>query len=280
MTASFPADWLAARIQADYEARSRSSPTVIPALIKNLTAAGATARGLEIIDVGAGTGGNARWLEPQLPFPQRWVYVEPDPHLLSVAHRPPGTELVIAGVEAVPHLLGRPSSRCRLLTCSALLDILTTVELRSLCIAGAQHHTPTLWALTVTGAWRLDPPHRIDEQLRHAFNGFQRRSGRAGPDAPRIAADTMRASGLDVHRAASPWTLTPETNAAFVDRFLTDRVSAAVEEAPKLANAAASWLAVRREQLHDHALRVEVAHLDLLGLPDGREIEHRAKVFP
>jgi hypothetical protein len=279
VTASFPADWLAARIQADHEARNRSSPAVIPALIKHLTAAGASARGVEVIDVGAGTGANARWLEPRLPFPQRWVYVEPDRRLLSEAHRPEGTEVHPAGVEALPGLLDRPSSRCRLLTCSALLDILTTVAVRSLCRAGASHQVPMLLALTVTGAWQLDPSHRIDEQLRRAFNDFQRRSGHAGPDAPRIAADTMRASGLEVHRADSPWLLTPETNAAFVDRFLTDRVSAVVEEAPKLAKAADRWLALRREQLDGRALRVEVGHLDILGLPDGREIEDGAEVL-
>ena len=79
------ADWLALRAAADASARAEGAAHLLATLVQHLQGRGVGS--LEVVDVGAVTGANARYLRPRLPFRQRWVVVDHDPaHLDDDAH--------------------------------------------------------------------------------------------------------------------------------------------------------------------------------------------------
>jgi hypothetical protein len=57
----------------------------------------------------------------------------------------------------------------QLVTCSALLDLLTIDQLDAICSALAVARQSALVSLTVTGALELSPPQPFDSHLIRAF---------------------------------------------------------------------------------------------------------------
>ena len=85
---------------------------------------------LEIIDLGAGTGANQRWLAPRLRFVQRWIHLDHDPAISRSLPLPDDTMIIDGNVEpALGRLLANRTSDRHLVTCSALLDVLTTEQI-------------------------------------------------------------------------------------------------------------------------------------------------------
>src|SRR5688572_24775794 len=74
-------DWLALREPADAAARA---PVLVEALRKHLPPGG-----MEIHDLGCGTGSMARWLAARLEGPQHWVLYDRDDALLALASADP-----------------------------------------------------------------------------------------------------------------------------------------------------------------------------------------------
>ena len=99
-----------------------------------------------------------------------------------------------------------------------------------------------------------------------AFNAHQGRHGLAGPSAATVAAEVLRREGYTVHVAGTPWVL-GSTDAPLVERYLTERVAAAIDQDASLTEAALKWLSTRLSHLADGELTVEVGHLDLVALP-------------
>ena len=137
----------------------------------------------------------------------------------------------------------------RLVTCSALLDVLTTAEIDAVCGAVINNQVPVLFSLTVTGALSLTPADPRDQLLLDAFNDHQRRAGRAGPDAASLAVSALLAGGMTVRMQDTPWLLTASDGQSFVARMLQERLEAAVAHEPALARTAAAWFELRRVQL-------------------------------
>ncbi|HEY5788354.1 MAG TPA: hypothetical protein VIT65_26650 [Microlunatus sp.] len=257
--------WLAARTEADSDARRSTLDHLVPALLDHLGAAGAGE--VAVLDVGAGTGANQRWLRPHVPLPQRWVQLDRDPTLARVIPSDPETVLVTGDITVVPGLLNTLPSGRRILTCAALLDVVSADGVRLLCATAAAARAPALFSLTITGAWDLEPVDPLDAPLRRAFDDHQRRGGLAGPGAIRIAVEACRAAGATILTAPTDWHLDVRSGQEFVDRFLRERVAAASEMVPGLSEPARVWLTRRREQLADSDLRIRVGHRDLLALP-------------
>src|SRR5437899_1031226 len=69
-------NWLALREPADVAARSAL-------LTREVVDAIGRHHPLSILDLGAGTGSNLRYLAGRLPAPQRWLLVDRDPTLLA-----------------------------------------------------------------------------------------------------------------------------------------------------------------------------------------------------
>jgi hypothetical protein len=148
------------------------------------------------------------------------------------------------------------------------LDVLTTNQIYEVCGALIGNRAPGLFSLTVTGTLGVSPTDPHDQQLLDAFIDHQRRAGRAGPDAVRLAIDVMLGGGFTVRTQETPWLLTASSDAAFVEQLLWERLEAAVAQDPSLATTAATWFELRRTQLTDGILRIDLGHLDILALPE------------
>jgi hypothetical protein len=236
-------------------------------LIKYLIETGSPGSVLEIIDLGAGTGANQRWLAARLPFRQRWIHIDHDPTLARSLPVPTETMIIDDSVETLGVLLAGPGGDQRLVTCSALLDVLTTNQVDAVCHAVIANQVPALFSLTVTGTLRVSPTDPHDQRLVDAFNDHQRRAGRAGPDANALVSNALRASGFRVRTQPTSWQLTATSGRAFVEQLLQERVDAAVAQRSTLAANAAAWLELRRAQLARGILRIDLGHLDILALP-------------
>lgn len=256
------ADWLALRRTADAGARDRAA-RLVTAWSSSAIASGEP---ITVFDVGAGTGANRAYLAPRLAGPVRWVLLDHDADLLAAPGNR-GARRVVGGIGDLDRLVAAASG-ARLVTCSALLDLLTTAELDELATVLARHRVPGLFSLSVDGSLGLEPPHPDDADIGAAFNAHQSRDGRPGPRAAAHLAATCESLGLTVRRADSPWLL-DAGSAGLVRRLLTDRAEAAVEWSPRLGPAAGRWLASRLVSLDAANLTVRVGHVEVLVTPPG-----------
>jgi SAM-dependent methyltransferase len=263
-TRPIEAGWLALREPADARARDRAAGTLLPPLTEHLSA---RADGLRIVDLGAGTGANLRWLAPRLPHPesQHWTLVDHDPSLL--ARCPVSATAVRADVTDLTRLLADLGG-ADLITTAALLDLLDLSQLETIVDAVVEARIPALFTLSVTGEALLDPADPQDGPLAAAFDAHQRREARPGPDAAAVVAGLFRECGWSVQEARTAWELTSDDESALVSAWLDGRVEAVVEHQPDLAPVAERWLARRRAQLAAGQLAAVVGHVDLLALPN------------
>lgn len=235
MSGEFSSGWLDLREPADARARS--------AELARMVAAGAKGE-LTILDLGCGTGSLGRWLAPLLPGPQHWIMADRDPALLEhAASAMPGMAADDSPVTVetrlgdVTALTGADLAGVSVVTCSALLDILTRAEVRRIADALATHGTTALLTLSVTGEVAFDPADELDAAMSAAFNAHQRRTtgGRRllGPDAPAAAAEILTALGAAVTVRPSAWSLGPRPDALF-DTWLDGWLAAAGTQEPDL----------------------------------------------
>lgn len=261
--------WLALREPADAAARATD---LVDRLRLHLPA-----DALEVRDLGSGTGSMARWLAPLLPGPQRWVLFDRDAELLDLADdTPPPTAADGAPVRLetrrrdITRLDPAELAGASLVTASALLDMLTADEANRLvagCVAAA---CPVLVTLSVVGRVELTPSDPLDAEVEAAFNAHQRRATPAGallgPDAFEAAVVGLRAHGLDVVTAQSPWRLGAD-HRALAAAWFTGWLGAALEQRPDLAPVTASYGRRRLAEATEGRLSVTVHHRDLLALP-------------
>jgi hypothetical protein len=275
-------DWLATRRAADGAAREASRP-----LVRDLAGRLAGESAVALVDLGAGTGANPAWLAPALADAgaptQHWVLVDHDRELLASGDVPRHEAVVSAtrvegGVETLAAVLVS-LPRPRVVSCSALLDLLTPGQIQQCVadvVAGAD---AALLALTVSGTFRIDPAHPDDDLLVRAFNAHQQRTvdlqaePLAGPDGWRVAAAAFRGAGWLVSEALTPWHLGPAQE-PLLRRWMAERVEAAAETVSCDAVATSQverWWQDRSSQIDRGVVTAEVDHVDLLALPPGPE---------
>lgn len=264
MTGEFSADWLRLREPADAGARVTD--------LVDLVRPDLDRRPIVIRDLGCGTGSLGRWLAPRLPGPQHWVLVDRDPALLDRAaatlprYAADGAPVTVeARLGDVTALDAADLAGTSLVTCSALLDLLTAGEVEGIAEALAASATPALFTLSVAAAVRFDPPDPLDAIVAAAFDDHQRRTvaGRhlLGPDAPAVAARALEARGARVTVRPSPWRLGPD-RADLAAAWLRGWTSAAVEQRPDLVLEA--YVEDRLAALAAGTVTVTVGHQDLL----------------
>lgn len=248
-------DWLALREPADAGARALDLVEPLSALEPPLV----------VRDLGCGSGSMGRWLAPRLPRPQRWYLHDRDPRLLAIAAESVPGEPVQGELAELTDLAGTS-----LVTCSALLDLLTAEEVHRLGRLCVEAGAAALFTLSVTGGARLFPAEPLDAALAAAFDAHQRRivDGRRllGPDAGPVAAEAFRALGATVTTRPSPWQLGP-AHPELTEEWLRGWIAAACEHEPALAAEAGPYLRRRLAALAAGELRAEVGHVDLLALP-------------
>lgn len=218
----FSADWLQLREAADAQARAGH---LLDVLAESEPAAGADDgcksqhRFSEILDLGAGTGANLRYLTPRLGSGQRWRCIDQDLALLSqlpeltagwarragyqVEIDPDGLRLAGLGWSAsaraeqrdlatalhlqVPREKSTPSvtplalPAGALVTASALLDLVTQDWLASLIGACRSSGCALLFALSYDGRARLTPARHGDRLILELVNRHQRGDKGFGP---------------------------------------------------------------------------------------------------
>ena len=251
-------EWLVLREPADAAARSAE-------LAERLRRHLGAARGLVIHDLGGGSGAMGRWLAPRLPEPQHWVLHDRDAGLLDLAvlAAPASASVTVEPrLSDVTRLDPDELAGAGLITCSALLDLLTADELARML--GACVGRPMLLALTVVGRVALTPADPLDAEIAAAFDAHQRRDRRLGPDATAAAVEQLRATGAEVLVRPSPWRL-GAAQSGLIAEWLDGWVAAACEQDPMLD--ADAYRDLRLAQAAAGELAVTVDHADLLVAP-------------
>jgi len=260
----FEAAWLDLREAVDHRSRAEE-------LLGPLRAWWTAVGGSTVLDLGCGTGSNLRYLAAELPGRQEWTLVDHDEELLTRIESPS------AGVEVWPlqgDLAGAglaAVSRARLVTASALLDIVSEAWLGALVGGCADAGSSALLALTYDG--RVEWPGSgdpLDALVRDAVNEHQRRDkdlGPAlGPTAGRVAEELFRSRGYRTRLAPSPWRLGPD-EAALTKALVTGWERAAVEQRPELGTEIRRWAERRVAAAASPGFALVVGHVDLLALP-------------
>ena len=254
MTESFEADWLALREPADIAARSA---LLADRFLENLPSRP------RIMDLGAGTGSNARYLNTRAEkhgMQIDWVLVDGDATLLDRAALPRFDRQVLdfandpsaidfTGIDAV--------------SASALFDLVSKDWFtRFVTLLGPR---PLLAALTASGGHEWAPGDPEDATVETWVAADMRRNKGFGP-ALGLAAPTAMATGLSdagftVHQVDTPWLL-GTADAALVTAMI-DGIAAAIS----VHGNAADWRNRRLAAARAGALRLTVGHRDILAVP-------------
>jgi SAM-dependent methyltransferase len=283
--AEFTAEWLALREPADAAARSER-------LLQAVAARFTPETNLTVVDIGAGTGSNARYLAERLHSQQQWLLVDHDPALLIEASqrlrawgeargllvsrdegtwRVAGEGLAVTFATRLADLVDLSSASelfldRRLVTASALLDLVSAAWIESLAsecrVAGAAG----LFALTYDGRIHCSPEEPGDDEIRQLVNEHQRGDkgfGAAlGPAATGVAAECFGALGYSVEREASDWHLEPDS-AELQRQLIEGWARAAVQIAPDRASFVREWTDRRLAHVLEGHSRLVVGHEDL-----------------
>lgn len=247
----FSPDWLALREPADHAARNADLLARARAL--------ATPDSI-VLDLGSGTGSTARAFGDT---GCTWRFVDADAGLLQAAQaQHPKAERVQIDLREIEHL---PLEGVRLVTASALLDLMTHDWLTALARRLRGANIPFYAALSYNGIMHWSPSHPDDAAVTDAFNAHQRTDkgiGPAlGPDAGEAAADIFAHEGFDVHQANSPWELGPAE--ALLHGQLVQGIADAAAET---GNARAlGWGADRLASIAQTA--GHIGHIDILAQP-------------
>jgi hypothetical protein len=209
--------------------------------------------GARIVDLGAGRGALTGWLGPLLPKKAKWMLVDGDARLLSLAPRARKIRRSLMG--ALPPADAYVST--------ALIDLAGTAWLARL--VRRARGRPMLMQLAVDGRHGFSPPHPLDDAVLDAFARHQRRTkglGRAlGGAAPFAFARLARAAGYTVSMARTDWRL---RNAALL-RATLDGIAGAAAEQDSMIDLS-GWLRARRAQIETGRLTLVVGHRDVLAI--------------
>ncbi|MDX1552373.1 MAG: glycosyltransferase, partial [Marinobacter sp.] len=276
---TFDSDWLTLREPADHRARNRSLMADVLTWSEHEyntpdTASGQHAPPLLVADLGAGTGSNARYLVPALTVPQRWVLLDQDEHLLSLAadrveHLDVPLETRACQL-TYQTLASQIPDDTRLVTASALIDLMSAEWLKALASAVAERRAGLLVVLTYDGRFELWPAESDDRWILESVNAHQHREKGAGaamgPDATTYLQTRLQTYGYQTSVAPSPWQLTAEQSALQV-ALLKGWQEAVQEQCPDERERAGHWFKKRLTQARAKQLTIRVDHQDLFAWP-------------
>jgi len=258
MTSESLSGWLALRETADTRARSAA---LTQAVVEHLT----QQRPLRVLDLGAGTGANIRYLSSRLPQAREWLAVDKDPLLLAQVPSHAETRCQDLGPLDDPSLF----SGRHLVTASALLDLVSEEWLERIARRCRASGAAVLFVLTYDGRFTCAPPEAEDESVREWVNAHQRKNDKgfgraAGPDAVRAASEAFERAGYEVRRERSDWDLAPDEE-AMQRELLTGWAEAASELAGDKSRVIRNWLARRLAHVDEGRSRIRVGHEDIAG---------------
>src|SRR5260221_4285037 len=144
----FTASWLALREPADTRARSATLTKLVADRLEHVAEP-------RVLDLGAGTGANARYLAKYLPGRRRWLLVDHDQALLADAFPAGGMDgseqdrIEVRAMDLASAFEQRSEDLWAgrdLITASALLDLVSEPWLRGLATKCRDARAPVLFA--------------------------------------------------------------------------------------------------------------------------------------
>ena len=262
----FSAEWLALREPHDARARNAS-------VLEAVTASFAARTTVAIVDLACGTGATVRAIGPRLPQRQSWRLVDNDLGLLARAGalgEPPHRVVSARAVDLARDLELALDGPLDLITCSALLDLVSGEWLERLAVEAAARRLPLYAALSYDGAAMLDPPDPFDIDIIAAVNRHQRRNkgfGPAlGPTAAARAIERFQELRYAVVQGRSDWEFAPE-DGAIQGEILSGWAAAARELDELPVDRIIAWFTHRRELVSDGRSRMRVGHIDFFARP-------------
>jgi len=288
----FSLEWM--RLRAPFD-RAARDPGLARRLAATLRRPGG--RALRLVDLGTGTGANARVLAPVIGGDQDWLLIDHDAALLHwaaaetiawAAREGYGVEkesdgIVIRAEGARWRFLPRRADLAHDLATAlaepqdgiamaALADLASAAWVDALALHIERRRVPLLSALAVDGRRQWHPEAAEDALVRGAFSRHQRRDKGFGPAlgcaAPVYLGARLAAAGCAVASAASDWRIGPD-HRQMLAAVIDGESQAALEQCPDAAGAIAGWAARRRAELAAGVLALTVGHRDLLALPRG-----------
>jgi hypothetical protein len=205
----FSAQWLALREPHDLRARNAQ-------VLDAVAAAFADRPAVAVVDLACGAGANLRAIGPRLPRQQSWRLVDNDLGLLArtaALAQPPRLAVQARAVDLARDLELALDGPLDLITCSALLDLVSAPWLERLAVEAAARALPVYAALSYDGRATLAPSDPFDAEMVAAVNRHQRRDkgfGPAlGPQAAALAVAQFEAVGYGVVQGRSDWVFGP-----------------------------------------------------------------------
>ncbi len=285
----FAADWLFLREQRDHASRYP--------FVRELADLRQRSPEIHALDLGAGTGSNFRFLAPRLGTTQHWVCIDNDADLLDAMHarlvgwhdengmavdiEAAGAELRVQGASFTARIARRQCELAQglddiefragaLITCSALLDLVSSRWLEALvghCRAAA---SPLLCALSYSGTIVCTPEHPDDGLIERLVNAHQltdKGFGPAlGPAATDVMSDMLRDARYAVTSAQANWSI-PATEADLQIALLDGWRVAAAQMEPAETDRIAAWRDERLRLVREGRSRISVSHVDLFASP-------------
>lgn len=276
---TFDSQWLALRESADHHARNRNLLSEVVAWAEREyccpdALSGHHASPLLVADLGTGTGSNARYLVPAMTVPQRWILLDQDEHLLAIArerldHLDVPLETHTCHLSA-PRLAGQIPDGTRLVTASALIDLMSEEWLEALAAAAARTAASVFIVLSYAGDFELSPQDGDDDWIRNSVNRHQhseKGTGAAlGPSATGFLKQQLERLGYQVSVAPSPWQLNAG-HSRLQSALLQGWRQAVMQQEPGEHQRAERWFALRLKQAEEHQLSIRVDHEDLFARP-------------
>lgn len=286
----FSLDWLRLRAPFDRAARNPALASRFAQVLRR-----PPDRPVRLLDLGAGTGANARALAPIIGGDQDWLLAESDPALLAFCaaeqiawaaregygvEKEAGAVVIRAGSQRwrfTPRPVDLASDLARCLgdpydglAFSALADLASAAWVDGLAAQLERRRMPLLSSLMVDGRRQWQPPVAEDEFVRDAFAAHQRRDKGLGPalgsTAPVYLGARLAAAGFAVATAASDWQIGPDQTAMLAAVLEAER-RAAGEERPEDAERIDRWAEERRAVIASGGLSLAIGHRDLLARP-------------
>jgi methyltransferase family protein len=262
----FSAQWLAMREPYDLRARSASVLDAVAAAFRDQSA-------VAVVDLACGAGASVRAIGPRLPARQSWLLVDNDLGLLARAAtlaQPPRLSAKAQAVDLARDLELALDGPLDLVTCSALLDLVSVEWLERLVVEAAARRLPVYAALSYDGRAVLAPGDAFDAEMVAAVNRHQRRDkgfGPAlGPQAAALAVARFEAVGYGVVQGRSDWMFEAH-DSAIQNSILAGWATAAGELGDVPLDRIAAWFTHRRELVADTRSQLQVGHIDLFATP-------------
>ena len=291
---AFEPHWLELRESADTGARAAGA---IETMLRIDDAEGP----LRILDLGAGTGANLRFLAPRLGGRQEWLLVDADCRLLdavplamgawaarmgyrrtreteSIAVEGPGfhCRFRLLELDMAARFADLPIEGQRLVTASALLDLISEPWADGLLRRCAAAGTEVLFALSYDGRITFEPVLSDDARVLGLVNRHQRSDKGFGPAMGPSASERTHAmlvdQGYRVERRPSDWRIDSD-GAGLQTALIEGLAAAAAAMAPDSEARLTSWCRRRLEFVKLGTSRVTVGHRDLLGCLGNHRIE-------